>query len=181
MEKILFHICCGPCATASVQKLKADGYEVTGFYYNPNIYPESEYAKRLQEARRLAELDEMQFIVPAYNPREYDAVVKGVEEDQEERCRRCWELRLRETAKVAAGRGLKNIGTSLRISPYQNQVELLALAKKISGERGLNFYALELTPYYPESVKLSKDLGMYRQRYCGCRFSLDEVQKKSSK
>lgn len=180
-KKILFHVCCGPCATASVQKLQVDDYEVTGFYCNPNIYPKSEYKKRLGEAKKFAALNDLQFVVPLYSPGEYEEAVAGVETKAEERCKRCWELRLRKTAQVAKELGFENFGTSLRISPYQNQSELLKLSQRIAKENGLEFYDVSLVPLYPDSIKLSKELGMYRQKYCGCRYSLEEVQKKPAK
>lgn len=174
-KKILFHICCGPCATASVQKLQSERYEVTGFYYNPNIYPKTEYKKRLKEARKLAEIDNLQFIVPKYLPLDYRRAIKGREAKGEGRCRRCWEIRLQQTAELAKELGFQTFGTSLRISPYQNQTELLSLAEEIAARYGLRFYDAELTSLYRDSVVMSKELGMYRQKYCGCRYSRNEV------
>jgi predicted adenine nucleotide alpha hydrolase (AANH) superfamily ATPase len=175
MKKILFHICCGPCATASVTKLQEEGYETLGFYFNPNIYPKSEYEKRLKEAKKFADEEDFQFIIPNYDPKLYAEAVRGHEDNQEERCRRCWRLRLNEAAKMAKELGFKEFGSSLRISPYQNQTELLALAKEIAVDYGLKFYDLELTPLYQDSVKMSKERKMYRQRYCGCRYSRTKV------
>lgn len=174
-EKILFHICCGPCGTASIKKLQDAHFEVTGFYYNPNIHPCEEYEKRLTEAKKLADLDEIDFIVPEYLPEQYDRAIKGFEGEGEARCRRCWELRLRTTAELSKELGFNTFGTSLRISPYQNQESLLALAGEVAKDYGLKFYETDLTALYRDSIRMSKELGMYRQRYCGCRYSNEEV------
>lgn len=175
MKKILFHICCGPCSTASIEQLSKEGFLPLGFYYNPNIYPKSEYAKRLKEAQKFAQDKNIQFIVPKYITSEYDVAVKGVEGNKSKRCLECWRLRLEETAKLAKELGLEDFGTSLRISPYQNQAELLALAEGLASKYDLKFYDLDMVPLYRDSVRISKDLGMYRQKYCGCKYSKDYI------
>jgi len=171
MKKILFHICCGPCATASIKKIQQDNYDVTGFYYNPNIYPEDEYNKRLAEAHKLAVSLKIDLIVPKYQPQEYFDAILGSEDNQKDRCPKCWELRLNRTAKKARELGIREIGTTLRISPYQNQALLLKIGKKIAEKNNLKFYTNELVSCFSESVILSKEQGMYRQKYCGCIYS----------
>jgi epoxyqueuosine reductase len=168
---MLLHICCGPCATAIIKKLQEDGYEVIGYYDNPNIHPSFEYKKRLLEAKKLANDTEIRLIVEEYNPIEYFKAIRGSEESQKERCVSCWSLRLEKAAKKAKELGLDIFGTTLRISPYQNQEALLALAKKIAKKEGIFFYETDLLGCFGESVTLSKKRGMYRQKYCGCIFS----------
>jgi len=185
-KKILFHICCGPCGTASIQKLQKEGYKVVGFYYNPNIYPESEYKKRLYEAKKLAKELSIKLIVPKYNQDEYfDAVGIGKSAkrlnlskgstflipDKKVRCPKCWRLRLEKMAEEARRLKVGTIGTTLRISPYQNQEKLLKIGRKIAEEYGLEFYSRDLVCEYRHSVELSKEKQMYRQKYCGCIFS----------
>lgn len=170
-KKILLHICCGPCATASIEKLKKEGYEVVGFYYNPNIHPSCEYKKRLSEAKKLAEKTNIQLIVPEYNPDEYFKAVKGAENDMEKRCPKCWELRLAATAKKAKEFEICYFGTTLRISPYQNQEKLLGIGKEIAKKHSIKFYETDLVCEFHHSVELSKSLELYRQKYCGCIFS----------
>jgi epoxyqueuosine reductase len=173
MTKILFHICCGPCATASLERLQKEGYQVVGFYYNPNIHPEDEYKKRLLEAKRLAKELGIKLIVPKYDQKEYFEAIGKNRSDKSQRCPKCWELRLSKTAQKARELGIKNFGTTLRISPYQNQKDLLLAAKEIAQKEGLRFYEPELTSCFQESIELSKAKDMYRQKYCGCIFSKD--------
>lgn len=169
--KILFHICCGPCATASIKKLQEDDYEVVGYYYNPNIHPNYEYKKRLKEARRLARRLDIKLIVDEYEPSDYFNSIKGVELDQRKRCPKCWELRLAKTAQKAKELGVNIIGSTLRISPYQNQDELLRIGRDVAKKYNLSFYEKDLANCFNESVSMSKEQGMYRQKYCGCIFS----------
>lgn len=187
-KKILFHICCGPCGTASVQKLQKEGYKVVGFYYNPNIYPEGEYKKRLSEAKKLAKKLSIKLIVPKYNQDEYFNTIgigksakrlnlsKGstfLIPDKKVRCSKCWELRLEKTAKEAEKLGTETIGTTLRISPYQNQEKLLEIGRKIAKKYNLKFYEDDLVCEYRNSIEMSKEKKMYRQKYCGCKYSLN--------
>lgn len=171
--KIFFHICCGPCATATISKLQAEGFEVVGYYYNPNIHPKPEYQKRLSEAKKLAKNLNFKLIVPEYNPSEYFEAIKGYEKDKNRRCPECWNLRLEKTAQEASKMNFKVFGTTLRISPYQDQQKLLEIGKRIALKYKLDFYEDDLVCLFSESVNKSKDLKMYRQKYCGCIFSKD--------
>jgi epoxyqueuosine reductase len=171
MKKILLHICCGPCATATVKKLKEEGFLVTGFFYNPNIHPNWEYKKRLKEAKKLALNNDIKLIIAEYQPVEYFNAICGFEEKKSNRCLKCWELRIEATAKKAVELGIGNIATTLRISPYQDQPKLLKLLEKITKEYGIDFYQNELTECFRDSIKISKEQDMYRQKYCGCIFS----------
>lgn len=173
MKKILLHICCGPCATATIRRLQADNYEVFGYYYNPNIHPDFEYRKRLMEAKKLADNLKIELIEEKYNPKEYFEAIRGNEVNQKERCPKCWKLRIEKTAKKAEELGIKSIATTLRISPYQNQEKLLEIGNSIAKKYNLNFYNKELVCCFNESINLSKEQGMYRQKYCGCVFSRD--------
>lgn len=171
MKEILFHVCCGPCGTASLKKLSEEGYVVTGYYYNPNIQPNYEYKKRLKEARGLFKKMALPLVIERYQPAEYFKAVKGSENNKEERCINCWRLRLEKTAQKANDLGIKNFGTTLRISPYQNQKELKKIALEVAAKYNLKFYLPELVDCFQESIELSKEANMYRQKYCGCIFS----------
>lgn len=174
-NNILFHICCGPCATASIKKLQDEGYKVTGYYYNPNIHPNSEYKKRLEEAMKLSKTLSSELIINEYQPKEYFKIIKGLERDKKERCLKCWELRLKRTAQKAKELNINIIGTTLRISPYQDQERLLNLGQVIAKDNNLSFYDDDLEFCFKESVEISKDQGMYRQKYCGCVFSKEYI------
>jgi hypothetical protein len=186
-NKILFHVCCGPCGTASIKRLQGEGYLVTAFYYNPNIHPKEEYKKRLAEAKKLATGLGIKIIVPKYNPSEYFKAI-GVDEGNFldliykkgsrtkfpppiKRCPHCWRMRLEVTAQKAKELNIKIIGSTLRISPYQDQRELLSIGKKVAARHGVEFYSEDLTSIYTDSIIISKEKGMYRQKYCGCLFS----------
>ena len=171
MKKILLHICCGPCATASIKKLQKKGFEVVGYYCNPNIHPDYEYRKRLKEANKLANELKIELIEESYNPKEYFVAIRGSEENLKERCPKCWDLRIIKTAEKAKELNIKYIATTLRISPYQNQSELLNIGKSIAKENNLIFYKGDLAQCFQESIALSKEKKMYRQKYCGCIFS----------
>ncbi|MBW6431593.1 epoxyqueuosine reductase QueH [Patescibacteria group bacterium] len=171
MKKILLHICCGPCGTASVKRLKEEGHQVTGYYYNPNIHPEDEYERRLKEAKKLSKSSKISLIIDDYYPDEYFELVKGKESSPKERCPECWALRLKKTAEKAKELNIKMIGSTLRISPYQDQIELLKIGQKIAKDYGLDFYDKDLVRCFHESVQISKSEEMYRQKYCGCVFS----------
>lgn len=171
MKKILLHICCGPCGTASVKRLQDEGYEVFGFYYNPNIHPIEEYERRLKEAKKLAQNSKISLMIEYYEPNDYFEVIKGGEDNLQKRCPACWALRLKKTAEKAKELNIKIIGSTLRISPYQDQSELLKTGQKIAKVYDLDFYDKELTSCFQESVQISKSKNMYRQKYCGCIFS----------
>ncbi len=172
-EKILLHICCGPCATGGVEKINTQIYELIGFYYNPNIHPQEEYTKRLQETVDFFKSNNLKLIIPEYDPQQYFKKIAGDENNKDKRCLKCWQLRLETTAQKATELGINTIGTTLRISPYQNQTKLLKISQEIAGRYNLNFYSDDLSAYYRYSVETSKRLGMYRQKYCGCTFSKD--------
>ncbi len=171
MNKILLHICCGPCATASINKLQKEGFEIVGIYYNPNIHPNCEYVKRLAEAKKLANSMSIELIEEEYNPKEYFIAINGNEDDKKERCSKCWELRIEKTSKKAKELKIKTIGTTLRISPYQNQKELLISGIAIAAKNNQIFYKEDLVSCFNKSIELSKKDKMYRQKYCGCIFS----------
>lgn len=144
-----------------------------GYYYNPNIHPKDEYKKRLAEATKLAGRADFELIVPEYDEGEYFEAIKGLEGSKEERCPKCWELRLTKAAQKAVELGINCLGTTLRISPYQNQDELMRLGQKIATDFGLTFYVEDLVVCYRDSITLSKEQDMYRQKYCGCIYSKD--------
>ena len=186
-KEMLLHVCCGPCATSTIKKVQSEGYLITLFYYNPNIHPKDEYEKRLKEAKKLARELGVKIITPEYRPLEYFDAIKvdsrlfpdliykkegGFDPPKISiRCSNCWRLRLQETAQKARELKIKEIGTTLRISPYQDQGSLLLVAESIAADYGLRFYNENLVDKFSESIQISKERKMYRQKYCGCLFS----------
>ncbi len=182
MEKkptLLLHCCCGPCSSSVLEQLASD-YDITIFYYNPNTAPEEEYDKRAGELKKLLKIvGQNKAIYEKYDHEEFLSQIKGLESEPEggKRCHKCYELRLKKTAQVAADKGFDFFTTTLSVSPYKNAELLNELGKKIGQE--LNS---DKTKYLPANFKkrngflrvsqLCKEYGLYRQEYCGCEFSI---------
>lgn len=175
--RLLLHSCCAPCSTAVIERLVED-FNVTVFYFNPNITESEEYNLRLNEQRRyIAEKygDEVGFIEGRYKSREFFEIAEGLTKEPEggKRCEKCFELRLSETAKIAKENGYRYFCTTLTVSPHKN-VELLNSVGLSVGE----IYGVEFLPSdfkkrggYLRSCELSEKSGLYRQNYCGCVYS----------
>lgn len=172
MNRLLLHVCCGPCATATVAELRQK-YALVGYFYNPNIHPFSEYRRRLINAERFFLQAGISLIIPEYQPESYFIKI-GTNFRAPERCRLCYQLRLEKTAQEAAAKNIKNISTTLLISPYQDHQQLQEIGFQTASEWGLNFHYQDLRPLFGRSRNLAKELGLYRQKYCGCLFSEKE-------
>ncbi len=167
--KVLLHVCCGPCATATVPWWKARKADVLGFFSNPNIHPLLEYRRRLTGARDVASLAGMELIVdPTYDPEAWFASVGGGEGS---RCARCIGQRLEQAAREALVHGCDAFSTTLSISPWQDHASIQAEGKRAGDRHGVEFIYADLRPLYGESRRLSREWGIYRQKYCGCLVS----------
>ena len=178
MKKLLLHSCCGPCSTAVIEKLHEDGnFEITVFYFNPNITDREEYEHRKAEQKRaLAELYPfVGFIEGNYDPCEYYEIISGYEGDPEGgfRCSLCFTLRLEETARYAKEHGFDCFDTTLSVSPYKSYDTICAIARQLENKYGVEYLAgnYKKKDGYKRSIELSKQLGLYRQHFCGCEFS----------
>lgn len=181
IPRILLHSCCAPCSSYVLEYLSAF-FEITVFYYNPNIYPDSEYTKRVEEQQTL--IDDMTFQYPVsfiegnYDTVKFYEMAKGLEQVKEggERCFRCYELRLRETAKLAAKQGFDYFTTTLSISPMKNAQKLNEIGAQLAGKYGVPYLFSDFKKKngYKRSIELSGEYGLYRQDYCGCVFSMKE-------
>lgn len=175
MRKLLLHSCCGPCSTHVIEVLKSQ-YDLTIFYYNPNIFPKEEYEKRLAEQKRYAEIVGVKVIDKTYDEEEFLSKVKGLELEKEggKRCDACFEFRLKETAKLCKELGYDIFATTLSVSPHKNSFTINTIGKKIAEEYGVDYLeeSFKKKDGYLNSIKLSKKYELYRQNYCGCRFSL---------
>ena len=178
---LLLHSCCAPCSSYCLEYL-CNYFRITVFYYNPNIYPEEEYAKRVQEQKhfieRLPAKYPIQFVEGAFEKERFYETVKGYEQCKEggERCFRCYELRLEETAKLAKELGMDYFTTTLSISPLKNAEKLNEIGEKVGAIYEVAHLSSDFKKKngYKRSVELSKEYGMYRQDYCGCVFSKQE-------
>ena len=182
--KLLLHSCCGPCSSAVLKKL-ANYFEISIYYYNPNIFPEAEYHLRLQEQGKIIEYLQLNIplIVPPYNHQEYLMKIKGVENlpEGDKRCFACYALRMKKAAEYAKRHGFDFFTTTLSISPYKNAKKINEIGIALEKQFGILFlYSnFKLNNGYQQSVALSKQFKLYRQDYCGCEFSLKEFHKKS--
>lgn len=167
MASLLLHTCCAPCATGCIEHWREAG--ATLFWYNPNIHPFSEHQRRLQTLQDYVKTAGVPLIVAeGYDVVDYFRVVVGHER---ERCGYCFRLRLSMTAAVAKLRGFDAFATTLLISPYQNQELLKETGEDIAQKQGVRFAFEDLRPRYGESRRVSKELDLYRQKYCGCIYS----------
>ena len=175
-SKILLHACCGICSSYPVSFLKDAGYDVVVHFYNPNIYPSDEYQKRLEAERILCAHFNVELIEDEYNQDEFFEYVKGFENEPEKglRCDKCFELRLVRAAKKAKELGIKNFTTSIVISPHKNFQKLSLIGETIAGENGLNFLSIDFKKKdgFLKTNKIANSLSLYRQNYCGCKFSI---------
>lgn len=175
---LLLHSCCAPCSSYCLSYL-SEYFSITLLYYNPNIYPEEEYFKRVKEQKRL--ISEMKFKNPVsfiegrFDPQEFYSAVKGLEKCKEgsERCFKCYELRLREAAEYAKKGSFDYFTTTLSISPLKNAAKINEIGEKIAVEYGVKHLPSDFKKKegYKKSTLLSKEYGLYRQNYCGCVFS----------
>ena len=174
-NKILLHACCAICSAHPIELLKSLGYEVVVYFYNPNIFPSSEYEKRLEAQRSLCKHFNVELIEGEYYPETYYNYVKGYENCPEkgDRCKLCFELRLKETARKAKELNIKEFTTSIVISPHKNFSTLTQIGEAIANKENLKYLAIDFKKKdgFLKTNKISKELELYRQNYCGCEFS----------
>jgi epoxyqueuosine reductase len=173
---LLLHACCGPCSLEPVKYLREEGFEPTICWTNPNIQPIEEHDKRLKTL--LAWADEVAHVpvIVAEDRRDlWEAKVAPAGLAREARCRACYRVRLEESCKVAKEEGFHYISTTPVVSPYQLFDACHEVLSKLAPKYGLEEVWRDFRPHYPESVTDSRALGMYRQNYCGCRFSAAEA------
>jgi len=181
--KLLLHICCAGCG-AYVSQLLKRGYRVVLYFYNPNIYPAEEYNKRLTEARSIAKKFNLKLIEGEYTHKQWLESVKGYENEPErgERCLICYQDRLEQTAKLAQKKKFNYFSTTLTISPHKDAQAISRIGKEIARKyqvdpstsaQDLRFLNQDFKKQdgFKKSVQLSKELGLYRQDYCGCEYS----------
>jgi len=172
MKSILLHICCGICSSFAIEKLKQDGFKVSGLFYNPNIHPEEEYLRRWEAAKAVADILEIKLIATPYDRENWLAEVKGLEKEPEggKRCTICFKMRLEYTAKIAKEQGLNYFTTTLTISPHKNTKLINEIGNSISQEYFLE-YDFKKGEGFKNAIDFAKRHQLYRQNYCGCIFS----------
>lgn len=174
-KKILLHACCGICSGYPITLLKELNYEVVVYFCNNNFDTVDEYNRRLKAERTLCEHFNVELIVEPYTPDIYLEYVKGLENEPEggARCIKCFELRLKETAAKAKELDIETFTTSMIISPHKNFNNLCKVGKSVAEEFGLRFLGIDFKKKdgFLKTNKISKELNLYRQNYCGCKFA----------
>lgn len=175
-NKILLHACCGICSAYPILQLREMGYEIVVYFFNPNIYPDLEYEKRLNAEKELCDYHKCELIIGEYNQNEFFEKVTGLENEPErgKRCDVCFELRLENSAQKAKELGISKFTTSIVISPHKNFAKLTEIGQKIANKYDLEYIAVDFKKKdgFLKTNKIANSINLYRQNYCGCKFSI---------
>ena len=175
LPRVALHVCCGPCATAVIERL-AERFRVEAVWYNPNIHPEDEHRRRLNGMRAVAAaldipLTELEYDVPVW-----DEACAGLLDEPEggARCRVCYRLRLARVAEFAVGEGIEFFASTLTVSPHKPAAIINPIGENAAAELGAEFVAEDFGKRagFARSIEMSREYGLYRQDYCGCRPSM---------
>ncbi len=174
---LLLHVCCGPCSTAVIQRLQPR-FDVTLFFANANLYPEEEYGRRLEAARQVAAGLEIPLIEAKDDHNLWLEAVQGMEWEKEggKRCDVCFRFRLEDTAREAEARGMDYFATTLTISPHKDVERIGKIGRRATMNRKVVFLNEDFKKRdgFRKSVQMSHEMGLYRQKYCGCEYSLKD-------
>lgn len=176
MESILLHTCCSPCACYPIKELLDQNYQVTLFYYNPNIHPTDEYQIRLNELKKyLSKFKSVEIIEGKYNPKEWFKLSKGLENEPEKgkRCDVCYEMRLTKTAQLAKEKNFTYFGSTLSISPHKKADKISELGNLLAKKYKVKFFDKDWKKNdgFKYACAIAKKENFYRQDYCGCVYS----------
>lgn len=178
--KLLLHACCGVCSGSVLERLYPF-FDITVLYYNPNIYPEEEYQKRLEVQKEI--INKMNLKVAlleiGYHAKEFEEITKNLEKEKEGgiRCTKCFHLRLKKTAEIAKINGFDYFTTTLSVSPYKDSERLNKIGEVLEKEYNVKYLYSDFKKKegYKRSNELAKKYNLYRQHYCGCKYSLEEA------
>ncbi|MDO9465154.1 MAG: epoxyqueuosine reductase QueH [bacterium] len=176
--KLLLHTCCAPCLTYPYKILSEHGMQASAFFYNPNIHPFTEYAKRLNCLKDYTEEKGIKLIIK--DDYAIEEFLRQVVFRENNRCSICYEIRLAETAKTAKSGKFDAFSTTMLISPYQKHDLIKSIGESVASEFDIDFFYKDFRKGYKESVSFSKDAGLYRQQYCGCIYSEKERYQRSA-
>lgn len=175
--KILLHVCCAPCLTSVYESLK-DDYDITLFWFNPNIFPVEEYIKRLEELVKFAQKLELPLIIEGDFVDDHHNWIKLTQEHSNEpeggkRCKTCFKYRLLNAAKYASENEFGLFGTTLSVSPYKDTMAINEIGKEIANSMNLSYLDRDFKENdgYKKSIDLCREYKIYRQKYCGCEYS----------
>ena len=176
-KKLLLHTCCAPCSPHVVDLLSRE-FNVSAFFYNPNIYPLKEYELRLKEIKEFLRTLSVELIEGEYDSDQWFGRVEGMEQDEEggRRCHVCFRMRLEKTALVAQAKGFHYFTTTLSVSPHKNSKIINQIGRDLQGTTDVIFYEADFKKRdgFKKSCELSQKHGFYRQNYCGCIFSTEQ-------
>ena len=179
--KLLLHACCAPCSSYVLEYL-SNYFEITIYYYNPNIHPENEYIRRINELKKFISeyklVNKVHLIEEEYNPKEYFDHIKGLENlgERSKRCYNCYKFRMEKAAKYAKNNNFDFFTTTLSISPYKDSNWINEIGKVLEDKYNIKYLYADFKKKngYKRSLELSKEYGLYRQDYCGCIYSKQE-------
>lgn len=175
--RLLLHCCCGPCAVGALPLFRAAGYDITGFFYNPNIQPWQEHVARRDSFIKVMEAAGLPYMIDDAYPLE--GWLNTVAAEPQDRCGYCYDDRLTRTASQAAGiDGFDAFSTTLLISPYQDHERLRFLGQEMEKGYGPRFAYVDLRPAFREGQQKAREMGLYMQKYCGCIYSEKERYEK---
>jgi predicted adenine nucleotide alpha hydrolase (AANH) superfamily ATPase len=165
-------MCCAPCSTGTLKAIDQEEYQVTGYWYNPNIHPYMEYKNRLDSLKTFTAERKIDLVIDdEYGLKKF---IKMLDNDFDNRCSKCYYERLYKTALKAKELGFDSFSTTLLVSPYQKHEHIKELGIKIQNEIGIKFIYFDPRPYFREGNKEARDNSIYMQKYCGCIFSEEE-------
>lgn len=168
---VLLHSCCAPCSIFPLCKLTELGYSPTAYFYNPNIHPYTEYRRRLEAMKVLAFDTHIPLLIEdVYGLRSFVEATFG----KDDRCRICYEMRIKRTAQVCKERGFGRFTTTLLYSKHQQHEKVIRVCQSAADEFGVEFLYLDFREGWKVGIQKSKEMGLYRQQYCGCIFSEEE-------
>lgn len=188
VPKLLIHSCCAPCSSYCLEYL-SEYFKITVLYYNPNIFPKEEYIYRMEEQRRFIEKLPAKYPISLmeteYTPKDFHEIARGLEREPEggKRCTLCYRLRLEYTAKVARELGADYFTTTLSISPLKDSKRLNTIGEELGQIYEVPYLLSDFKKKngYKRSVELSKEYDMYRQSFCGCVYSMEEIKQRELK
>ena len=173
--RLLLHACCGPCSLEPLRVLREQGFFPTIVYVNPNIQPYDEYVHRLETLRAWAAQEGVDVVEGPYDPDRWEREAGRYGTNRLARCAACYRMRLEGAASLAAELGCAHMSTTLAVSPYQLFEICGAELERVCTRSGLTCVWQDFRPLYPQATRRAKELGLYRQNYCGCRFSAAEA------
>jgi len=175
MKSLLLHICCANCATIPIELLQ-DQFKIKLLWYNPNIYPQSEYQKRLADVKKLAKIYKIDLIIINDDFEKWHELTRGLEKEKEgeKRCDICFQMRLQKTAEIGHKKGFDYFATTLTIGPQKKAEKVNQIGEDMAKKYDIKFYSADFKKKdgFKKSLDLSKKYSFYRQNYCGCIYSI---------